>query len=163
LAGTNGCTYWNPFSTAVQANPVTDQVNSNFAGTRAPAGFSLTPGAGLVNDLATFDHFFQTTRTQAVTTQLVADVVLAGKTGLTLPGGDVGFAIGGQYRKNTYSRTYNEVSNLDVFPCPGTPLNPAATCNPQTGALGFLGTNRNARTSGEVWAGFAEGADIDSR
>ncbi|MEA3264243.1 MAG: TonB-dependent receptor [Pseudomonadota bacterium] len=156
LAGTNGCTFWNPFSTAVQSNPVTGNVNPNYAGSRSTNGLSTAPGAGLINDLATFDWMFQTPKTQAFTTQLVADAVISGQTGLTLPGGDVGFALGVQYRRNTYSRRYNDVSNLDLTPCPGTPLNPAATCSPQTGALGFLGTNRNGDSQGDVYAAFAE-------
>lgn len=156
LAGTNGCTYWNPFSTAVQANAVTGQTNPNYAGARSTNGLSTTPGAGLINDIGTLDWMFQSPNTQAFTTQLVADAVLSGQTGLTLPGGEVGFALGVQYRRNTYSRRYNDVSNLAVNPCPGTPLNPSATCTPQTGALGFLGTNRNGDSNGDVYAAFAE-------
>lgn len=156
LAGTNGCTFWNPFSTAVQSNPVTGQTNPNYAGSRGTNGLSVAPGAGLINDITTLDWMFQSPNTQAFTTQLVADAVISGQTGLTLPGGEVGFALGVQYRRNTYSRRYNNVSNLDLVPCPGTPLNPAATCSPQTGALGFLGTNRNGDSKGDVLATFAE-------
>ncbi len=155
-AGTNGCTFFNPFSTAVAVNPVTGQTNPNFAGTRTTAGLSAAPGAGLINDLATFDNFFRTVRSQTTTEQFVGDIVLSGRTGLTLPGGDVGFALGGQYRKNYYEIAYNNDSNLAINPCPGTPLNPAATCNPQTGALGFLGTNLNRATNDDVYALFAE-------
>ncbi|HYD04559.1 MAG TPA: TonB-dependent receptor, partial [Reyranella sp.] len=157
LAGTNGCTFFNPFSTGIQSNPVTGQVNPNFAGTRNPAGFSLTPGAGLINDLDTINNFFrQDLRTRALTRQWVGDVVLSGTSGFSLPGGEVGFAVGAQYRKNYYRRDYSPINNLQNFPCPGTPLNPAATCNPQTGALGFLGTNNNARSNADVYAVFAE-------
>ncbi len=156
LAGTNGCTFFNPFSTAVQSNPVTGQVNPNYAGTRNPAGLSLTPGAGLINDLPTFDNFFRSPRTVYDTRLLVADAVLSGKTGIRLPGGDIAFAVGGQYRKNYYTVSYNADSNLAANPCPGTPLNPNAICNPQTGALGFLGTNRNFSTTGDVYAVFGE-------
>jgi iron complex outermembrane receptor protein len=156
LAGTNGCTYFNPFSTAVAVNPVTGQTNPNYAGSRPTNGLSTTPGAGLINDLATFDWFFQEPRTNAVTRQFVGDMILSGQTGINLPGGEIGFALGGQYRENWYSRRYNTVSNLDFTPCPGTPLNPAATCAQQTGALGFLGTNRNGSTSGDVIAAFGE-------
>ena len=74
----------------------------------------------------TFDHFFQDTLTETTTKQMVADLVLSGETGITLPGGNVGFAIGGQFRKNNFDRRYNDVSNLASFPCPGSPLNPAA-------------------------------------
>ena len=157
LAGQNGCTYFNPFSTAVQVNPVTGQVNPNYAGSRGTNGISTTPGAGLINDLATFDTFFQRNlRTTYVTKQLVGDLVLSGKSGIELPGGSLGFAIGAQYRKNYYSRINSPVNNLSSFPCPGTPLNPAATCSSQTGALGFLGTNFNSKAQDEVKAVFAE-------
>lgn len=156
LAGTGGCTYFNPFSTAVAGNPVTGQTNPNFAGTRNPAGFNLTPGAGLVNDLATIDNFFRTTRSDTVTQLFVGDLVLSGQTGIRLPGGALSFAVGGQYRRNGYSIRYNADANLAVNPCPGSPLNPAATCNPQTGALGFLGTNFNRATDNDVFAFFGE-------
>ena len=156
LAGTNGCTFFNPFSTAVAGNPVTGAVNANYAGTRNPAGFNLTPGAGLVNDQATFDNFFRTTRSDTNTQLLVGDIVLSGKTGLRLPGGDLAFAVGAQYRKNSYAIRYNDDSNLAVNPCPGSPLDPNAICTQQTGALGFLGTNRNRSLSSEVYAFFGE-------
>ncbi len=156
LAGTNGCTFFNPFSTAVAVNPVTGQANPAYAGSRGTNGLSTTAGAGLVNDVATVDNFFRTTRTVYDTKLFVGDLVLGGRTGLRLPGGDVGFAIGGQYRRNHYSVNYNADSNLATNPCPGSPLNPNATCTPQTGALGFLGTNRNASSVGDVKALFAE-------
>ncbi|QDM39637.1 TonB-dependent receptor [Altererythrobacter sp. TH136] len=156
LAGTNGCTFFNPFSTAVQGNPVTGDVNPNYAGARPTNGLSTTPGAGLINDVATFDNFFQSTGTRAVTRLFVADAVLSGQSGISLPGGEIGFAIGAQYRKNWYSSDYNAVSNLDFFPCPGSPLDPNAVCAQQTGALGFLGTNRPGRSTGDVKAAFAE-------
>ena len=156
LAGTNGCTYFNPFSTAVPANAVTGAVNPTFAGARTPAGFSLTPGAGLVNDLATIDNFFRTSRSDTNTQLLVGDVLLSGQTGLRLPGGEVAFAIGAQYRANSYAISYNADSNLDVNPCPGSPLNPNAICTQQTGALGFLGTNRNRSVDGSIYAFFGE-------
>lgn len=156
-AGTNGCTYFNPFSTAVAVNPVTGQVNPNFAGSRPTNGLSTAPGAGLINDIATIDTFFrQDLRTKTTTDQWVGDLILSGQSGISLPGGEIGFAIGGQYRKNDYAISYSAINNLAFNPCPGSPLNPAATCNPQTGALGFLGTNLDRSVSGDVWAAFAE-------
>ncbi len=156
LAGTNGCTFFNPFSTGVAANINSGQVNPTYAGTRSPAGFSLMPGAGLINDPGTIDNFFRTTRTDVNTKLYVGEVVLSGRSGLTLPGGDLTFAIGGQYRKNDYAIRYNNDSNLAVNPCPGSPLNPAAICNPQTGALGFLGSGFNRSVSNDIYAIFWE-------
>ena len=156
LAGTNGCTYFNPFSTAVAANRATGAVNPNYAGSRNTNGLSTAPGAGLINDNGTIDNFFVDSKTDANTKQFVADMVLSGQTGIALPGGEIGFAIGGQYRKNYYDRRYDRTSNLLFNPCPGTPLNPAATCNPLTGAQGFLGTNFDGSASGGVYAAFGE-------
>jgi iron complex outermembrane receptor protein len=156
LAGTNGCTFFNPFSTAISGNPISGQTNPNYAGTRNPAGLSLTPGAGLINDPATIDLFFRTPNTQIITRQLVADAVVSGETGINLPGGPLAFALGGQYRKNSFRRFYSADGNLATYPCPGSPLNPAATCNPQTGALGFLGTNFNQMSGGDIYALFGE-------
>jgi iron complex outermembrane receptor protein len=156
LAGTNGCTYFNPFSTAIAQNPISGQTNPNYAGTRNPAGFSLTPGAGLINDIDTIDLFFRTPNTRVRTRQFVADAVVSGQTGIELPGGQVAFALGAQYRKETFARVYNDDSNLAINPCPGTPLNPGATCSPQTGALGFLGTNLNQFADTDVYALYAE-------
>jgi len=82
--------------------------------------------------------------------------VLSGKSGVSLPGGEVGFALGAQYRRDYYARTYGATNNLDVYPCAGSILNPAATCNPQTGPIGFLGSNRNVDVNGDVWAVFGE-------
>ncbi len=155
-AGTNGCTFFNPFSTGISGNPVTGATNANFAGRRAPAGFNLTPGAGLVNDLPTIDNFFRTTRSDTTTRLFVGDIVLSGKSGIELPGGPLAFAIGGQYRSDSYKIRYAADSNLAVNPCPGSPLDPNAICAQQTGALGFLGTNRNRTTSSDVYAIFGE-------
>jgi iron complex outermembrane receptor protein len=136
---------------------VTDVANPNYAGTRNPAGFNLAPGAGLINDRSTIDLFFRTPNTKLRTQQFVGDVVLSGRSGIRLwADRDIGFAIGGQYRKNTFQRKLNADANLAFNPCPGTPLNPAATCNPQTGALGFLGTNADQDADADVYALFAE-------
>lgn len=155
LAGTDGCQYFNPFSTAIAAHSVTGAVNPDYAGNRVTA-LSLTPGAGLINDPATFAHFWQTFETDAHTRQWVADVTLSGGTGIALPGGEAGFALGGQYRKDRYQRLYGVANDLDLYPCPATPLDPSATCDPQTGSLGFIGTNRDQRVAGDVWAIFGE-------
>jgi iron complex outermembrane receptor protein len=78
------------------------------------------------------------------------------RSGIALPGGEVGFALGAQYRRDEYARMYGATNNLDVYPCAGSILNPAATCNPQTGPIGFLGSNRDVDVDGDVWALFAE-------
>lgn len=155
-AGTSGCHFFNPFSTGIAANVITGQANPNFAGTSNPRGFSLAPGAGLINDASTVDDFYTVIQRKANTGQWVGDLVLSGLTGLELGGGEIGFAVGAQYRNDSYARTYGATNNLDVYPCAGSILDPAATCMPETGPIGFLGSNRNVDVSEDVWALFAE-------
>ncbi|WP_126174030.1 TonB-dependent receptor plug domain-containing protein [Altericroceibacterium xinjiangense] len=156
LAGTDGCQFFNPFSTATQANVVTGQANPEYAGASNPFGFGLAPGAGLINDASTVDDFFTIIQRRANIRQWVGNLVLSGESGVQLPGGAVRFALGGQYRDDRYVREYGATNNLDVYPCPGSVLNPAATCNPEVGPVGFLGSNRNVDVASDVWAVFAE-------
>lgn len=156
LAGTGGCSWFNPFSTGIAANGITGAVNPNYAGAGNSLGLDDTPGAGLVNDLATMGHFYNVWDRHADTRQWVGDLVLSGGSGIMLPGGEMRFAVGGQYRRDHHARAFQGGGNLDQFPCPGSVLNPDAACNPETGALGFIGSNRDIAVSGDVLAGFAE-------
>jgi len=156
LAGTGGCTYFNPFSTAVPGNTLTGVANPLFAGDGSLPGLSTAPGAGLVNDAATAGDFYNLWGRQANTQLWVGEVVLAGDSGVMLPGGEAAFALGAQYRRDRYRRTYEGGNNLDLFPCPGSVLDPAASCSPETGALGFIGSNRDVAVAGEVGALFGE-------
>ncbi len=156
VAGTGGCHFFNPFSTGIATNAITGQANPNYAGSSNPLGLSLTPGAGLINDASTVDDFYTIIQRKANTRQWVGDVVLSGGSGVSLPGGEISFALGAQYRRDGYSRTYGATNNLDAYPCAGSILNPAATCNPQTGPIGFLGSNRDVDVNGDVWAVFTE-------
>jgi len=81
---------------------------------------------------------------------------LSGQTGIRLPGGEISFAFGGQYRGERYAIQFNNDANLLVNPCPGSPLAPNAICAQQTGALGFLGTNLPRTILGRVFAVFGE-------
>ncbi len=156
LAGTGGCSWFNPFSTGVPANALTGAANPLFARNGSPANLSTAPGAGLVNDLATMGDFYNVWGRTANTQLWVSEVVLAGGSGLQLAGGEAGFALGAQFRRERYDRGYEGGNNLDLFPCPGSVLDPAAACSPQTGALGFIGSNRDVTATGDVKALFGE-------
>jgi iron complex outermembrane receptor protein len=156
VAGTDGCHFFNPFSTAVAANAVTGQINPDFAGGNNPLGFNLAPGAGLINYAATLGDFYTVIDRTATTQEWVGDLMLSGDTGLQLPGGEASFALGAQYRRDSYARTYGATNNLDAFPCPGSVLDPAAACNPEVGPIGFLGSNRNVDVNSDVWAAYGE-------
>jgi iron complex outermembrane receptor protein len=156
VAGTDGCHFFNPFSTGIERNAITGAANPNFAGANNPLGFDLTPGAGLINDATVIDDFYRIFRRRATTSEWIGDVMLSGGSSLMLGGGEVTFALGGQYRRDGFVRTYGPENNLDVYPCAGSVLDPAATCNPETGAVGFLGSNRDVDVSSDIWALFGE-------
>jgi iron complex outermembrane receptor protein len=156
IAGTGGCSYFNPFSTGVAANAITGAANPNYAGNGSPAGLDTAPGRGLVNDLATIGDFYNVWERTADTRLWVADLVVSGGSGLMLPGGEAEFALGAQYRSNRYARTYGGGGNLDLYPCPGSALNPAASCTTETGALGFIGSGRDLSVTNDVGAVFSE-------
>ena len=142
VAGANGCMWLNPFGNAVAVNPVTGQANTG------PIGPANT--AELTN------WFFVKSYSRAVTELIVADATISGGTGINLPGGEINFGVGAQYRKNKFKITYGANNNLAVNPCRDTPINGNMTCSPQNGALAFLGTNRDGEFQGDVKAVFAE-------
>ncbi|MXO66187.1 TonB-dependent receptor plug domain-containing protein [Altericroceibacterium endophyticum] len=156
VAGGDGCVYFNPFSTGSATNAVTGEANPNYAGADNVLGLDLTPGAGLINDAAVVDSFYTVVTRRANTSQWVGDVQLSGESGVMLPGGAVGFALGAQYRRESYVRQYSAENNLAVNPCPGSILNPDATCSSEVGPLGFLGADRDVNVSSDVFALFAE-------
>ncbi|MGK6319988.1 TonB-dependent receptor domain-containing protein [Sphingomonas sp. DT-204] len=146
--GANGCLWLNPFGNAVSVNPATGAVNPNANG---PA-----------NSDELTDWFFVRSSTRVDTELLVGEASLSGGTGLSLPGGEVQFGVGAQYRRTTINNRYGVNNNLATMPCRDTPVtgntDPAACSggSAPTGALGFLGTNRNSDLAGDVWALYGE-------
>jgi outer membrane receptor protein involved in Fe transport len=85
-AGKNGCQYWNPFATSFARQPVRNLANPQYV-------------AGQENSLDLTRWMFDPRAVETVSSSLTLDVVFNGKTGLTLPGGDVAWALGGQGRQ----------------------------------------------------------------
>ena len=152
--GANGCQYLNPFGNQATVNPATGQMN--------PQG-----SAALGNSPDLIAWFFVKSQSHVDTELFVGEASISGKTGLTLPGGDVSFALGGQYRYTWLDTQYGFNNNIVQNPCRETPINgnqnPAACLtasgapgNPANGALAFLGTNRDSVLHGGIKAGFAE-------
>ena len=104
-AGANGCQWFNPFVLAGPSNPTLGITNPYYV-----PGYENDPD--LVRWLQVPNGTFQREE------QFIVDAVLAGGTGFELPGGEVAFAIGAQYRKNNFSsRPLRDESNLDINPC----------------------------------------------
>ncbi len=85
-AGRNGCQWWNPFSTAFQGQPALGLANPNYvAGRENPRDLTL--------------WMFDPRATETLSSNFTADLVFDGRSGLRLPGGEVGWAVGAQYRE----------------------------------------------------------------
>lgn len=145
LAGQNGCLYFNPFSNAVQQNVITGQTNPQY-------------NSNLANSAELSRWFFVEGTTEQVARLFVADAVLSGETGLTLPGGAIRFALGGQYRKDGFESDYSDINNADVNPCVGTPDFFVNACSgaARNGPLVFLGVGSDADLERDVFAYFGE-------
>ena len=139
--GANGCQWFNPFSNAVQTNPALGGVNPGYVPANAN---SPELNRWLFGDILQ----------NAQSDYVVIDAVLDGKTGITLPGGDIGFALGAQYRHLSYDYDpLNAFSNANLHPCP---VQGVTNCAFRTGAFFFQGQTVPVRLTENVKAVFAE-------
>jgi outer membrane receptor protein involved in Fe transport len=84
-AGKNGCQYWNPFSSSFKGQPVRGLANPNYvAGKENPEDLAL--------------WMFDPRAVETLSHNFTADLVFNGRSGIALPGGDIGWALGAQYR-----------------------------------------------------------------
>lgn len=148
LTGTPGvgpCMYFNPFSNSAASNAITGQVNPQFTASSPQNSEALA-------------RWFFTENWREVTNRLfVAEAVFDGKIpGVTLPGGEIGWAIGGQYRRNLTDTNVSDGWNAAINPCPDSPITGSRTCALEVGPLGFLGTFSESDLEQDVYAAFAE-------
>ncbi len=142
--GVGDCKYFNPFSTGVASNPMTGAVNN----------VSFNPAT--VNDLDVVDFLFENYAYLDTATLLVADVVFNGESGIKLPGGGIGWALGAQYREDGVKRDPNDLTDIDVTPCSNTPLNGNTNCAVRGGAFSFFGPLQAQDLKRDVYAAFGE-------
>ncbi len=131
LAGKGNCQWWNPFATSFVNQPVRGLANPQYV-------------AGAENSVALARWFFDNRQVETVSSSLTADLVFNGKTGLQLPGGEVGWALGAQGRQFESRKSVNSPFMNGMNPCewpdgttsqngagsPALEQNPLATTNP---------------------------------
>ncbi|GFE89456.1 TonB-dependent receptor plug domain-containing protein [Steroidobacter agaridevorans] len=143
-AGQGGCLFFNPFSNAFAGNPSTGAVNN------------LNYDPALANDRSVVDWMFEDTGATDTSSTLAVDLVFNGELPLSLPGGAIGWAAGGQYRDEGYEREVNYWSDIDLNPCVDTPVNGNMGCTTQFGVFTFFGPQRNQDLSRDVFGVFGE-------
>lgn len=144
-AGVGGCMYYNPFASAIPGDAI--------AGTANP-GYNSSLAVN--KDLAKW--FFQKLSTKQSSRLFVGEAVLNGKTAITLPGGDVAWAAGVQYRRTYFKADYNDISNAAINPCVNTPDFGVTNCtgSARNGPFMFLGVGNEADNQSDVMAAFGE-------
>ena len=142
--GAGGCMFFNPFSNAIQSNYISGQTNPNYS-------------AAVANNPELIRWFFQPTRTDVKSEVYVVDAVFNGELpGIELGGGSVGWAVGGQYRKQKYQAQYDAFSDLSVTPCIDTPVTGSTNCTVRNGPFMFLGGGTPTDLAGDNYGVFAE-------
>ena len=138
-----GCHYFNPFSNAVAGNALTGAANPGF-------------NAAVANNTDLIRWFFPQVATKQKSSLVVWDAVLNGELPIELAGGKVGWAAGGQYRRDMFDSKYTDLTNSAANPCIDTPVTGATQCAVRNGPLVFLGSAQEQELARNVWAGFGE-------
>ncbi len=85
-AGQNGCLYWNPFASSFPNQPMTGAVNPSYV-------------PGLENDPSLYEWIVNDRFSETITNSITIDAVFSGETGIALPGGNVAWGLGTQWRQ----------------------------------------------------------------
>lgn len=93
-----GCYYWNPFASSFPNQPELGLANPRYV-------------AGSENREDVARWLFDDRATESINSSLTADLVFNGRSGINLPGGEIGWALGGQVRQIEF----REVVNSNIY------------------------------------------------
>ena len=143
--GANGCQWYNPFSNAIKSDALTGKANPNYI-------------AAVANSAELSKWFFQKSSTTQTASTFVLDGVLNGKLNFSLPGGQIGWAAGGQYRRNFFTSDYSSLGNAQATPCVNTLDFGVTNCTGavRNGPFVFLGVATPQDLTSDIFAGFGE-------
>jgi iron complex outermembrane receptor protein len=142
-----GCYFFNPFTNAVAVSAVNGQPNPFYRGGANPA---------VANNPQVVDWLYGNYVNLSTSKLFVADLVFSGKTGLQLPGGDVAWAAGAQYRYDRTINTYGPFDNYKINPCVDSIDDGTPVCGAPAGPNIFFGSNADIDVNRKVAAVFGE-------
>jgi iron complex outermembrane recepter protein len=153
--GVGDCLYYNPFGNSIERSAVTGATNPDFVQTFN--GFRIDNPRELLDWLVGQQEL---TFTNKLT---VLDAIFSGETGVSLPGGTIGWAAGVQVRDERFEREYAEINDLTITPCPfNDPMSivlgntTTLDCTSPTGPLAFLAGATPDSTRRRVYGAFVE-------
>lgn len=141
--GANGCLWFNPFSSGTAGNAVDGRTNPNY-------------NAATANSREVLDYIFDEYGYKIRSQMFTADLVFNGTLPVDLGAGELGWAVGGQYRWSGISSRNNDSTNIGVSPCPDSSVTPGATCVARNGPFSFFGALADYDLDYSVGAAFAE-------
>jgi iron complex outermembrane receptor protein len=140
VPGQNGCLFFNPFSNGIAVSASNGVTNPNYK-------------PELANSQEVLDFVSGVRTSQKATELLVLDGLVSGDLGFELDGGKAEFAVGIQYRNETFSNEVNDIGNLAINPCP---VFGATDCANPTGVFHFRSGEVNQDSSQDIYALFSE-------
>lgn len=149
--GVGNCEYYNPFSNAIERSAVTGYVNPNY-------------NPAVANSAEMLDWLIAETDSSTENELLVFDATFSGETGVQLGGGSMGWAVGGQVRRERYDYTVADVVDRALNPCPwhedpdmaGYLFGFNENCSVPSGQLAFLAAADEEFTSRRVYGLYGE-------
>lgn len=152
VAGQNGCQYFNPFSNAIPKHGVTGDINPQYRS-------ELSNSKELTNWMRDYG-LSRTTTTRLIT----LDGTFNGESEWKLSGGNVGWAMGFQFRHEEYDvdpldssdNTKNPCSNPNANVVGGVCVDPDGTTSQPNGLFAYLAGINPYSKNQNIFAGFAE-------
>lgn len=142
-----GCYFFNPFTNSVAVSAVNKQPNPYYRGDVNPA---------VVNHPKLVEWLYGNYTNTSTNQIFVWDGVLSSELPISLPGGNIGWALGAQYRWDENKDEYGDLFDSKVNPCVDSVDDDIPVCGAPAGPLIFFGSNTDSEFSRDVYAIFAE-------
>jgi iron complex outermembrane recepter protein len=142
-----GCYFFNPFTNSVAISATNGAVNPYYRGNVNPL---------VNNDPLALLSLYGNYVNEYINEIFVVDGVLSGKSGLELWGGEIGWAVGVQYRHTNEENEFGDLFDNETTPCVDSIDDDLPTCQNPNGPLIFFGSNTDSKFARSVYAGFAE-------
>jgi iron complex outermembrane receptor protein len=141
--GVGNCKYLNPFSNGIATSAINGATNPFYV-------------ASVAND-PQMKAWLYGSYTDVTTNQiLVADAVIHGETGIALPGGNIAWAAGTQWRFDHNLDDWSDLGDVQATPCVDSIDGQQGTCTNPTGPFVFFGAQKDYDVDRRVGAAFAE-------
>jgi iron complex outermembrane receptor protein len=141
--GAGACKFLNPFSNAIAASAINGAANPYF-------------NPAVANDPVMKAWLYGTYTNVATNQVLVADAVANGETKIALPGGNVAWAVGAQYRFDRNVDDWSDLGDVQATPCVDSIDGQQGSCASPTGPFVFFGAQKDSDVDRRVGAVFAE-------